>query len=344
MAFGYVLDPVFAEHRAPSGHPECEARIEAVYKAVVSHGFPERGEQVQVRPAREEELGRVHDSRYLSALETAVPNESGWLDNDTYFSPGSWNAVLAAAGAAIDLSDAVMDGRFRRAAALVRPPGHHAEADRAMGFCLINNVAVAAATLKAQGARVSIFDFDVHHGNGTQHIFEEVEDVQYISMHQYPFYPGTGAATEVGRGAGRGATVNLAMPAGCGDADYLGAFQHVVAPQLARHRPDIVLLSAGFDAYEGDPLAQMNVTIPGYRRLVRDLVRVCDQVCEGRLVAVLEGGYDLQGLSGSVVGLLEAMVEEETTQEPDGNVTPSSQGQVAIDATLRALEKVQAAE
>jgi acetoin utilization deacetylase AcuC-like enzyme len=341
MAFGYVLDPIFAEHRAPGGHPEREERIQAVLEAVEAQGLRERGEQVAVRDAREEELGSAHDARYLASLEQVVPGESGWLDSDTYFSPGSWEAVLSAAGAAVDLGHAVMDGRFRRAAALVRPPGHHAEADRAMGFCLINNAAVAAATLRDKGARVSVFDFDVHHGNGTQHIFEEDPEVQYISIHQYPFYPGTGAPGEVGRGAGLGATVNVGLPAGCGDADYLAAYQQVVAPQLARHKPDIVLLSAGFDAYEGDPLAGMKVSIPGYRRLTRALVRTCDQICQGRLVAVLEGGYDLQGLSGSVVGLLEEMIEEETHEADEDRGAPSKAAQSAIDATLKALKGCQ---
>jgi acetoin utilization deacetylase AcuC-like enzyme len=340
MTFGYVLDPIFAEHRAPSGHPEREERIKAVLEAVEAQGLRARGELLAVREAREEELAAAHDAGYLADLERVVPGETGWLDSDTYFSPGSWKAVLSAAGAAVDLGHAVMDGRFHRAAALVRPPGHHAEADKAMGFCLINNAAVAAATLRDKGARVSVFDFDVHHGNGTQHIFEEDAEVQYLSIHQHPFYPGTGAPGEVGRGAGLGSTVNVGLPAGCGDADYLAAFEQVVAPQLARHNPDIVLLSAGFDAYEGDPLANMKVTIPGYRRLARALVNTCEQVCQGRLVALLEGGYDLQGLSSSVVGLLEEMLDTPPAAN-EGAGPPSKAAQGAIDATLKALRDCQ---
>ena len=165
--------------------------------------------------------------------------------------------------------------------------------------------------------------------------------MQYISIHQYPHYPGTGAPEEVGRGAGRGATVNVGMPAGCGDMDYLAAYEQVVSPQLIRHKPDIVLLSAGFDAYEGDGLADMKLTIPGYQRLTRALVRTCDQICDGRLAAVLEGGYDLEGLSSSVVGLLDEMIGEPSAGEVATVDAPSAVGQSAIDATLRALQACQ---
>ncbi|HUH01658.1 MAG TPA: hypothetical protein VML75_06660, partial [Kofleriaceae bacterium] len=196
MAVAYVLDDVFAEHRPPSAHPERPERIEAVRDALKGAGLEQRGIRLPTRRATDDEIGRVHTRGYFSELERTVPDASGWLDSDTYFSPGSWPATLAAAGAALDVTIGLLDGRFDRGLALVRPPGHHAEADRAMGFCLVNNIAVAAAGARAAGAaRVVILDWDVHHGNGTQHMFEADPSVMYLSCHQYPFYPGTGAAT-----------------------------------------------------------------------------------------------------------------------------------------------------
>lgn len=224
----------------------------------------------------------------------------------------------------------------------MRPPGHHAEADRAMGFCLVNNVAVAAAMARAGGARVSIVDWDVHHGNGTQHIFEADGEVQYLSIHQYPFYPGSGAPTEVGTGEGAGTTVNLALPAGSGDADYLACFERVLAPELRRFKPDLVLLSAGFDALSVDPLAGMSLSLDGMRALSQRLVVLCDELCGGKLVAVLEGGYDLAGLGQGVVCLLDEMIDTKRASESVEGVMaePSPAVLQAIVSTQDALTSI----
>jgi acetoin utilization deacetylase AcuC-like enzyme len=353
MSLGYVLDEAFTAHRPPHPHPERPERITAVRDALRAARLDARGTALPARPATEDEIGLVHRPGYVSELTRTVPGKSGWLDADTYYSPGSWDAAVKAAGAVVDLTCAVLDGRFRRGMALVRPPGHHAEAGRAMGFCLINNIAVAAAAARARGAgRVAILDWDVHHGNGTQHMFEDDPTVLYLSSHQYPYYPGTGAPGEVGTGAGRGATVNVALPAGCGDAEYAVVFDEVFLPALRRFRPDILLVSAGFDAYVDDPLAGMRVSLDGYRAIARATTAVADELCEGRVVSTLEGGYHLSGLGHGVVAMLDAFdgrgpartpeaagdaEPEEAGAEPDRAIMASARA--AIDQTLAAVAR-----
>jgi acetoin utilization deacetylase AcuC-like enzyme len=334
---GYVLDEIFVNHRAPSGHPERPARAEAVRGALVTAGITERGTRVAPRPATDEELVRVHRAGYLEDLARRVPGRTGWLDPDTYFSPGTWDAARAAAGSVCALATDVLAGALVRGLAVVRPPGHHATPDRAMGFCLLNNVAAAAAAARAAGAaRVAILDWDVHHGNGTQDIFWDDPSVLYLSVHQFPYYPGTGAPTELGGPAARGATVNVGLPAGSGDAEYAAVFDHVFVPALDRFRPDLVLISAGFDAFEHDPLAGMRVTHAGFGAMARRLRAVADRHAGGRLVAVLEGGYDLVGLAGGMTAVLEALVEPAAPPQPLAPLPEAGSARAAIDATLEA--------
>jgi acetoin utilization deacetylase AcuC-like enzyme len=305
---GYVLDEIFVQHRAPSGHPERPARAEAVRDALVAVGIAQQGTHIAVRPATDAELVRVHDARYLQDLERTIPGKSGWIDPDTYFSPGTWDAARAAAGSTSELAQRVMKGELAQGIAVVRPPGHHATIARAMGFCLINNVAVAAAAARAAGAgRVAIVDWDVHHGNGTQDIFWNDPDVLYMSVHQFPYYPGSGAPTEIGGAKAKGATVNVGMPAGSRDADYAAVFDHVFLPALAKFKPDLLFISAGFDAFEHDPLAGMRVTLGGFAQLAQRLRAAADKWSGGRVVAVLEGGYDLHGLAGGMTATLAAL-------------------------------------
>jgi acetoin utilization deacetylase AcuC-like enzyme len=307
---GYVLDEVFVQHRAPSGHPERAARAEAVRDALTAAGIASRGRRVATRPATDEEIARVHTAGYLDELTQAVPGKQGWLDADTYFSIGTWEAALAAAGSTTQLALDVLHGAVERGIAVVRPPGHHATADRAMGFCLINNAAVAAAALRAQGAaRVAILDWDVHHGNGTQDIFWHDPNVLYLSVHQYPFYPGSGAPTELGGPEAIGATVNVGLPSGCGDTEYAAVFDHVFLPKLSVFRPDVLIISAGFDAFQHDPLAGMRVTLAGFAAMAHRLRAAADRWSHGRVVAVLEGGYDLDGLGGGMVSVLSAFTD-----------------------------------
>ena len=284
----------FAHHLTPPGHPERVERAQVLRGAAIA--WREKGGAVvEPRAATHAELSAVHARDYVQTIaETSGRAVS--LDPDTYTSPESYDVAALAAGAAITGVDYTLEGKGP-ALALVRPPGHHAERDRAMGFCLFNNVAVAAAYARARGvARVAIVDFDVHHGNGTQWMFYADPDVLYVSTHQFPYYPGTGAAGEVGHGRGAGRTLNVPLEAGATDADYDLVFRSCIEPALAEFEPGLVLVSAGFDVHARDPLAQMRVSTAGCRRMAASLWRSAGALCGGRLVAVTEGGYDLQAL------------------------------------------------
>jgi acetoin utilization deacetylase AcuC-like enzyme len=335
---GYVLDEIFVQHRAPSGHPERPARVEAVRDALIAAGIQQRGQHVAIRPATYDELVRVHAAGYVQDLERAIAGKSGWIDPDTYFSPGTWDAARAAAGSTAELALRVMKGELAQGIAVVRPPGHHATIAQAMGFCLLNNVAVAAAAARAAGAgRVAILDWDVHHGNGTQDIFWNDPDVLYLSVHQFPYYPGSGAPTELGGERARGATINVGLPAGSRDADYAAVFDHVFLPALARFKPDLLLISAGFDAFEHDPLAGMRVTKQGFAAMAKRLRAAAEKWSGGRVVAVLEGGYDLDGLAGGMTATLAALAD---AAEPLPAIAPlpdeTSLARAAIEGTLAA--------
>jgi acetoin utilization deacetylase AcuC-like enzyme len=260
------------------------------------------------RLASEEELALAHAPSLIALAEATSHRGRVQLDPDTATSPRSYEAARLAAGSLLQLCDAILAGEVANGFALVRPPGHHAERARAMGFCLFNNVAVAAAALKRRGiGRIAIVDWDLHHGNGTQHTFEDDPDVLYVSSHQFPFYPGTGAAEEVGRGAGAGRTVNLPFPAGFGDAEYARAYADVVAPILRQFAPAFVLVSAGFDSDHRDPLGGMMVTPAGFAVLARLCADAAAETAGGRIAAVLEGGYDLDALVDGVERTLDVL-------------------------------------
>ena len=297
MPLTIITSDRFVDHVTPPGHPERPARAEAL--ARVARRWRDRGVPVlEPRLAEEADLVRVHDAAYVAALrETA--GRAVKLDNDTYTSPDSWEVGRLAGGAAIAAVDTVLDGApGTRAFALVRPPGHHAERDKAMGFCLFNSIAVGAAHARARGAaRVAIMDYDVHHGNGTQWMFYDDPSVFFVSTHQFPFYPGTGAATETGNGDGAGYTLNVPLEAGATDADYDLVFRELVVPALLAFNPDLLMVSAGFDAHTDDPLAGMRMSAGGFARLTAHLCAVADACCEGRLVLMSEGGYQIDALA-----------------------------------------------
>jgi len=298
-------EPHCLDHRAPRGYPECPDRLVGVMSHLTARGWPITEVGV-AREVAEAAVAAVHDPAYVERFRRAAERGDALLDSaDNPLSEGTWEAAWAAVSATLAAAEhAVSDGGAYSFAA-VRPPGHHAEKALAMGFCFFNNVAVAAQHLRGQGAeRVAIFDFDVHHGNGTQHLFEERADVFYASTHQFPFYPGTGAAGETGRGQGAGATLNVPLPAGTGDEEYAAAFAERILPALAAFRPDVLLLSAGFDAWRGDPLGGMAVSEEGFASWGRQLGALADQVAQGRLLAVLEGGYDLANLPSLVDSFL----------------------------------------
>lgn len=296
MALTLIHSTRFADHLTPPGHPERPERAEVM--DVVARRWQEGGGAThEPRAATDADLLRVHDAAHLSAI-AAVRGRAAMLDADTFTSPESDVVARLAAGAVLTGVDHVLDGPGgTRAMALVRPPGHHAERDRAMGFCLYNSIAAGAAYARSRGVdRVAIVDYDVHHGNGTQGIFYDDPSVLFVSTHQHPFYPGTGAADEVGRGAGAGMTVNVPLEVGATDVDYDHAFERVVLPVLEQFAPGLLLVSAGFDAHERDPLAGMRMTTAGYGRLTARLLAAADGLCDGRAVFVTEGGYDTTAL------------------------------------------------
>ena len=301
---GLVLDPRFEEHDTGPGHPERPERLSAVRRAFEDSRLSDRCTRIELASATDEMLTRVHDPDHVRRVEAACRGGELLLDSmDTTICAASAAIARQAAGSLVALCDAVMRGEVRRGFAALRPPGHHAERDMAMGFCLFNNVAVAASHLIAEHgcSRVLIVDWDVHHGNGTQHIFEEDPAVFFFSLHQSPLYPGTGARSETGRGEGEGATLNCPLAAGAGNLEFLGALRDELVPAAEKFRPDFVLISAGFDAHRADPLGGLAVSTEAFgeaTRIVRDLA---DRLSGGRLVSTLEGGYDLAALAASTV-------------------------------------------
>ncbi len=303
-----VDDAAFDAHEPIGYHPERPERLAAGRAAVAKAGA--RFETVTAREATAGELERVHDARFVAALDS-LRGKKGMLDPDTYVSERSIDAAMRAAGGSIAMVEGILRGDAETGVALLRPPGHHARPSGAMGFCLINNVAVTAAHARASGvSRVAIVDFDVHHGNGTQEMFYASPDVLYVSLHQFPFYPGTGAAEEVGEGEGTGYTVNVPLMAGGGDAVYRAAFDRIVSPVLEQYAPELVLVSAGFDAAARDPLAEMALTEAGYGAMTARLVEQARKSARGRIALLLEGGYDLVALESGLSRSMSAMFDE----------------------------------
>jgi acetoin utilization deacetylase AcuC-like enzyme len=336
MSLILISSDRFAEHQPPPGHPERPERAEVM--DVVASRFRDRGgEVVAPREATHEQLARVHDAEYLRRIsETA--GQALALDPDTYTSTDTYDVARLAAGAAVDAVERVMGGAHKTALALVRPPGHHAERSRAMGFCFYNNIAVATTHARTLGAqRVAIVDYDVHHGNGTQHMFESNPNVLYTSMHQYPFYPGTGAADEVGVGAGGGFTVNLPMEAGAVDEDYRVVFAEVVVPVLRQFKPDLILVSAGFDAHERDPLANMRLTTDAFAAMTMELRAVAGECCDERMMLITEGGYDLRALTSSLEAVVGALSGPPASARWPKIDVASTRGRASAAATKQAL-------
>jgi acetoin utilization deacetylase AcuC-like enzyme len=305
----FVFHEDCLEHSNGPGHPERPERIAAIRDHLAARGLLDRLLVLRPDPCPIERIARVHGRDYIASIRRACERAPMRLDADTAVSSGSWEAALLSAGGALGACDAVVAGKAAAAFVCTRPPGHHAEADRAMGFCLFNNVAVAARYLQDEHGlgRVLIVDWDVHHGNGTQHMFEDDDSVFYFSTHQYPFYPGTGSARETGTGRGAGYTLNYPMLAGSGDEEYIQVFREVLRPEIDRVQPEAILISAGFDAHRADPLAGMSLTEKGYGAMTAILKEAADRHCGGRIVSLLEGGYDLEALGASVEAHLRAL-------------------------------------
>jgi acetoin utilization deacetylase AcuC-like enzyme len=308
-----LYHPYFLEHDAGPGHPECPSRLTAIMERL--DGSQVLGQLLLLTPppASRETIGLVHSPAHVDRM-ARLSSRGGLVPEtpDTVVSPATYQAALLAAGAVQQAVDAVMEGRAANGFCIVRPPGHHAERDQAMGFCYFNNIAIAARYLQSRHGvgRVAILDWDVHHGNGTQHSFEDDPSVFFFSIHEYSsyFFPGTGAHHEMGRGPGYGTTLNAPVPPGFGDAEYLRIFRDQLRPAIDRFRPEFILLSAGFDAHWADPLGHIELTEHGFAALTAEVLAMAREHCQGRLVSTLEGGYDFAATAASVEAHLQVLM------------------------------------
>ena len=340
MKAGLVYDPIYLEHDT-GDHVENARRLVEAMSHLKETGVKERLTTLPARPASLKELETIHVPEYISYVKSKAEKGGGWLDPDTVMSPRSYEAALYAAGGVLVAVEAVMNGKVDNAFALVRPPGHHAIRDRAMGFCIFNNVAIAArfALSKFNLKRVLVADFDVHHGNGTQDAFYADPEVLYFSTHQFPHYPGTGWMDETGTGAGEGTTVNFPMTAGWGDEEYLRAFNEVLVPVARGFRPQIILVSAGFDAHWADQLAMMKVSITGFIQMTRILKELAAELCQGRLVFTLEGGYNLRVVAASIKATFDVLLGNSGIDDPLGKASLARKPE-GFDEHIEAIKRI----
>jgi acetoin utilization deacetylase AcuC-like enzyme len=318
---GLVFDEIFLRHRTTPGHPECPERLLAIRDSLRAAGIWDKLELIPVRPAERELVELVHESPYIDRVAALAAKGGGYLDSpDTPISADSFHVALCAVGGLIEAAERILAGSIDNAFAAVRPPGHHALPDHAMGFCLFNNVAIVARYLQRQHGleRILIVDWDVHHGNGTQAIFYDDPNVLYFSIHQYPFYPGTGSRQERGWGDGLGFTINAPVPAGTDEQTWLSAFREHLLPVLEHFPPDFVLISAGFDAHELDLLGRLGVTTEGYAEATRIVKEIADRFAGGRLLSALEGGYHLGALGASVAAHVAVLLNAPTAVREQG--------------------------
>jgi acetoin utilization deacetylase AcuC-like enzyme len=319
MTTAFLTHEDYHLHSLP-GHPEHAERLQRVLEVLAKHGMIDKLLSITPKPAAAEQLALIHTPDYVALIERAAQQGGGMLDPDTYLLPVSYEVARLAAGGVLDAVDAVMSGQADNAIALVRPPGHHALPNRGMGFCIFNNAAIAARhAQQAHGIeRVMIVDYDVHHGNGTEVAFYDDPSVLYISTHQYPFYPGSGALRDIGRGDGLGTTVNMPLSAGVGNEGFKALYERVLWPAARRFKPDVIIVSAGFDAHWDDPLAMLELDLGGYVHITRELIQMAREMCRGRIIVTLEGGYNLKALSYGILNVGYALLGEDTVEDPLG--------------------------
>ncbi len=341
MQTAYITHPRYVEHDL-GGHPEHAGRLRSVWRKMQEGGLTDRVKKLRPAGVDERLLMAIHETRYLDQLGEieALGYAPTMLGADTYFSENSYSVARLAAGGVVRAVEAVLEGAVDNAVAAVRPPGHHALADTAMGFCLLANVCLGAwySMREFEVDRVMIVDYDVHHGNGTQAIFYDDPDVLFVSMHQSPFYPGSGAIDETGVGEGKGSTINMPLRAGHADASYKRLFEEIVWPAARRYKPDFIMVSAGFDAHWKDPLAGMRLSLDSYTYMNRELLKMADALCEGAIVFVMEGGYDLDVIGHGMANLVRACLGDEDIPDPLGPAPGSKNPDV--ETLINAVKQV----
>lgn len=322
MATVYVTHPRYVEHRMEDyPHPEHPGRIQTVWDRLAEAYLVDRMLSIQPQPIDPNLITAVHSKQHLEILQRiALQTSPVLIDADTYARPESYDIARLAAGGVVEAVDIVLRGQAQNGLAAVRPPGHHATPSRPMGFCLLGNIAIAAhfAQTQHQLNRVLIVDYDVHHGNGTQDVFYDNKNVLFISTHQHPYYPGTGGLYEIGEGDGKGYTINIPLPAGHANSSYASIFEQIVLPAAQRFQPELILVSVGFDAHWKDPLAMMQLSLSGYDHLARQLIQLAEKLCDGRIVFVLEGGYDLGVIGHGMRNIAHALLGDIEISDPFG--------------------------
>lgn len=333
---GYVYDPVYLEHDT-GDHPESSRRLEAIISGLDMKFIRQQLKLIPARPATLDELTTVHQAEYISRIEAFCRQGGGVWDGDTFMSRGSYKAALYAAGGSIAAVEAVIKKSVPGAYALIRPPGHHATSSNAMGFCLFNNIAIAAnyALKTFQMTRVLIIDFDVHHGNGTQEAFTFNSNVLYISMHQHPLFPGTGHLDEP---SNAGTAINVPLPGGCGDIEYKQVFDEIVVPAAQKFKPELILVSAGYDGHWADEMSNMRLTLDGYFYITQVIQQLANEFCGGRMVFCLEGGYDLKVLSSAVNATFSLWLGDKYFDDPLGK-PPHLLSPHGVPALIAAIKK-----
>jgi acetoin utilization deacetylase AcuC-like enzyme len=331
-------DPIYLEHDTGQGHPERAQRLSAIMAALSEHGIYEALDLRSPREATVDEIELVHPRGYIEGVERLSRSGGGYLDMDTAVSDRTFDAALKAAGANLDAVDGLMRGDLDNAFCLVRPPGHHALPAKGMGFCIFDNLAIACRyAMREYGLeRILVLDWDAHHGNGIQDTFYDDNRVLYVSLHQYPHYPGSGSSEETGRDEGAGFTVNFPMPASSGEEVYLTAFERVILPIAHAYKPQMVMIASGLDAHYADPLCMLRLTALTYARMALRLQELAAELCEGRLMASLEGGYGLEGISASMVNIMAAFLDSDIrVDDSEGAPEPQrwAQGIAVIEET-----------
>lgn len=335
---GIVYDKIFLEHDQP-GHPENANRLKSIISGLESKNLLEKVELVKPRLAKEEEISLCHSKNYVHQVKEFCEKGGGYFDPDTYSNRNSFTAAATAMGTSIDLTKAIAEGKLKNGFALIRPPGHHALPNRAMGFCLFGNIAIAAkSALNLEGIKkIAIVDFDVHHGNGTQALIDDDPDILFISSHQYPFYPGTGGLHEIGKGNAEATVINIPLQAGVGDHGFRIIYDKIIIPVIRRFKPDIILVSAGYDAHRDDPLANLNLSLEGYDWISKTLIHLAEEVCSGKIVFFLEGGYNLEVLKYAVANAVNRLLGIDSFENP---LEKSPQREPEIESLISELIKI----